>query len=142
MQKPSGSVVKYRVSLEVLPDFTVQTVFQKGVFILKNAYLIFKLHISHPSANDGEESEGIDKAKHTSDGEDMETGEEEEPVMQYGVTPFLCGALPAGKLRATTKRAGCQASGLIQVRPYHFLTYNHLYVISADWEPQSECEST
>lgn len=80
------------------------------------------MHISHPSANDGEESESSDKEKRTSDAEDMETNEEEEEsVMHYGVTPFLRGVLPAGKLRATTKPVGCQAAGLIQVRPYHFL---------------------
>ncbi|XP_029705375.1 MAX gene-associated protein isoform X2 [Takifugu rubripes] len=86
MQKPSGSVIKYR------------------------------LHISEPSANDEEKSESSDKEMHASDGEDMETvEEEEEPVMRYGVTPFLSGVLPAGKLRARTKPVGCQASGLIQV---------------------------
>lgn len=85
------------------------------------------MHISQPSANEEEESESSDKEKHTSDGEDMETHEEEEePLVQCGVTPFLCGVLPAGKLRATTKPVGCQASGLIQVRPCHF---------TADGEP-------
>lgn len=120
MQKPSGSVVKYRVSLQVLPDFTIQTVFEKRCFYIlkKNVYLTLKLHISQPSANNGAESDRTHKEKRSSDGEDMETDEEEEgeePVMQYGVAPFLCGVVPAGKLRATTKRAGCQASGLVQV---------------------------
>lgn len=87
--------------------------------------IIFKLHVSQSSTNDEEESERSDKEKHTSDGEDVETDEEEEeaPVMQYGVTPFLCGVLPAGRLRATTKPVGCQASGLIQVGPYHFFSW-------------------
>lgn len=86
------------------------------------SYLIFKLHITQQSANGGEESESSDKEKHTSDGEDLETDvEAEQPVMRYGVTPFLCGVLPAGKLRATTKPPGCQALGLIQVRPCYLL---------------------
>lgn len=36
--------------------------------------------------------------------------------MQFGVTPFLSGVLPAGRLRARIKPVGCQAHGLIQVR--------------------------
>lgn len=95
------------------------------MYLKKNVYIIFKLHISQSSANGEEESERSEKEKHTSDGEDVETDEEEEeeaPAVQYGVTPFLCGVLPAGRLRATTKPVGCQASGLIQVGPYHFFT--------------------
>lgn len=91
---------------------------------MKNVRLIFKLYISQSSANDEEECARSEKEKEkpSSNGEDVETDQEEEeaaPVMQYGVTPFLCGVLPAGKLRATTKPAGCQALGLIQVRPSH-----------------------
>lgn len=67
------------------------------------------------------ESKGSEKEKHTSDGENMAPAEEEKPVAQCGVTPFLCGVLPAGKLKATTKPVGCQASGLVQVRPYRSL---------------------
>lgn len=87
------------------------------MLLYKTVFLIFmKLHISDPSANDEGKSESSDKEMHASDGEDMETvEEEEEPVMRYGVTPFLSGVLPAGKLRARTKPVGCQASGLIQV---------------------------
>lgn len=78
-----------------------------------------KLHISEPSANGEEKSESSDKEMLASDGEAVETvEEEEEPVMRYGVTPFLSGVLPAGKLRARTKPVGCQASGLIQVIGY------------------------
>lgn len=87
------------------------------MLLYKTVFLIFmKLHISDPSANDEEKSESSDKEMHASDGEDMETVEEaKEPVLHYGVTPFLSGVLPAGKLRARTKPVGCQASGLIQV---------------------------
>lgn len=85
------------------------------MLLYKTVFFIFmKLHISEPSANDEEKSESSDKEMHASDGEDIET-EEEEPVMRYGVTPFLSSVLPAGKLRARTKPVGCQASGLIQV---------------------------
>lgn len=45
-----------------------------------------------------------------------EDSKNEEPVMRIGVTPFLSGVVPAGKLRARTKPVGCQAYGLIQVR--------------------------
>lgn len=45
-----------------------------------------------------------------------EDGHTEELDMQFGVTPFLSGVLPAGRLRARTKPVGCQAYGLIQVR--------------------------
>lgn len=52
----------------------------------------------------------------------------EEPGMPVGVTPFLRGVLPAGKLRARTKPVGCQAYGLIQVRlqkiPFIFHSVN------------------
>lgn len=47
---------------------------------------------------------------------EKEDAKSEEPVMRIGVTPFLSGVLPAGKLRARTKPVGCQAYGLIQVR--------------------------
>lgn len=83
------------------------------------------MHISKPldASDDGErESEGSDEercAEKSMDGDsDAEgsDGQSEEPVMRCGVTPFLAGALPAGKLRARPKPAGCQAYGLIQVR--------------------------
>ncbi|XP_071334903.1 MAX gene-associated protein isoform X4 [Trachinotus anak] len=94
MQKPSGSIVTYRV------------------------------HISKPSkASDNEEDESDDsddeKLVNKSFGGDInaaeENGQTEESEMQFGVTPFLGGVLPAGRLRARTKPVGCQAQGLIQV---------------------------
>ncbi|XP_044026184.1 MAX gene-associated protein isoform X2 [Siniperca chuatsi] len=94
MRKPSGSIVTYRV------------------------------HISKPSKasdNDEDEFDDSDEEKHANkslDGDiDAEEGygQTEEPEMQFGVTPFLSGVLPAGRLRARTKPVGCQAYGLIQV---------------------------
>ncbi|XP_076612472.1 uncharacterized protein LOC143336289 [Chaetodon auriga] len=94
MKKPSGSIVTYR------------------------------LHISKPSeASDDDEDESDDSDEEThadksldGDGDaEEEGGQMEEPEMRFGVTPFLSGVLPAGKLRARTKPVGCQASGLIQV---------------------------
>ncbi|XP_018551754.1 MAX gene-associated protein [Lates calcarifer] len=94
MQKPSGSTVTYRV------------------------------HISKPSqSSDNEDDEFDDSdeekiANKNFDG-NMDTQDEdghtEELDMQFGVTPFLSGVLPAGRLRARTKPVGCQAYGLIQV---------------------------
>ncbi|XP_070844164.1 uncharacterized protein [Chaetodon trifascialis] len=94
MKKPSGSIVTYR------------------------------LHISKPSEasdDDEDESDDSDEEMHADksldgDGDaEEEDGQIEEPEMRFGVTPFLSGVLPAGKLRARTKPVGCQASGLIQV---------------------------
>ncbi|XP_023285958.1 MAX gene-associated protein-like [Seriola lalandi dorsalis] len=94
MQKPSGSIVTYRV------------------------------HISKPSkASDYEEDEFDDSddekvANKSFDGDinaEAEDGQTEESEMQFGVTPFLSGVLPAGRLRARTKPVGCQVNGLIQV---------------------------
>eukprot|EP00064_Thunnus_orientalis_P012560 superscaffoldBa00001941_g12595 len=94
MQKPSGSIVTYRV------------------------------HISKPeksSDNDEDEFDASDEEKNANksfhgemDAEEDE-GQTDEQEMQFGVTPFLSGVLPAGRLRARTKPAGCQAFGLIQV---------------------------
>ncbi|XP_041814517.1 uncharacterized protein magl isoform X2 [Chelmon rostratus] len=94
MRKPSGSVVTYRV------------------------------HISKPSEtsdNDEDDFDDSDEEKHAnksldenSDAEE-EDGQIEEQEMKLGVTPFLSGVLPAGRLRARTKPVGCQAYGLIQV---------------------------
>ncbi|XP_029281313.1 MAX gene-associated protein isoform X3 [Cottoperca gobio] len=94
MRKPSGSIVTYRV------------------------------HISKPSkASDIDEDEYDDSdeeknADESFDGNiDAEEGDDqnEESDMQFGVTPFLSGVLPAGRMRARTKPVGCQAYGLIQV---------------------------
>ncbi|XP_040920857.1 MAX gene-associated protein isoform X2 [Toxotes jaculatrix] len=95
MQKPSGSIVTYRV------------------------------RISKPSkASDDEDeefddsdeenlaNESLDEGINT---EEEEDGQTEQSEMQFGVTPFLGGVLPAGRLRARTKPVGCQAYGLIQV---------------------------
>ncbi|XP_035000418.2 MAX gene-associated protein isoform X1 [Hippoglossus stenolepis] len=90
MQKPSGLIVTYRVQ------------------------------ISKPSkASDNEEDErdNSDEEKLV-DGEtntEEEDGLSEELEMQVGVTPFLGGVLPAGKLKARTKPAGSQPCALVQV---------------------------
>ncbi|XP_073348922.1 MAX gene-associated protein isoform X2 [Pagrus major] len=94
MRKPSGSLVTYRV------------------------------HISKPSAasdNDEDELDDSDEERHANKSFDGDTAPDEEDCQieeagtSYGVTPFLNGVLPAGKLRARTKPVGCQAYGLIQV---------------------------
>ncbi|XP_068433805.1 MAX gene-associated protein isoform X2 [Clinocottus analis] len=94
MRKPSGSIVTYR------------------------------LHISKSSkASDVDEDEYDDSGEETSadkssDGEldpEEEDGPNEESDVQFKVTPFLSGVIPAGRLKARTKPVGCQASGLIQV---------------------------
>ncbi|KAM7368132.1 hypothetical protein PAMP_014379 [Pampus punctatissimus] len=94
MQKPSGSIVTYRV------------------------------HISKPSkASDIDEDEfdDSDEEKYASKSfhGDMDALEEDDKIdvqeMQFGVTPFLSGVLPAGRLKAKTKPVGRQALGLIQV---------------------------
>ncbi|XP_059212334.1 uncharacterized protein magl isoform X2 [Centropristis striata] len=101
MRKPSGSVLTYRI------------------------------HISKPSkASDNDEDEYDDSdeekpANESFDGDldaEEDDGLNEESEMRYGVTPFLSGVLPAGRLRASTKPVGCQASGLIQVNGK---SYNH-----------------
>lgn len=84
------------------------------------------MHISKQSKesdSDVDEFDDSDEEKHTNedfDG-DIDAVEEdddqiEESGMHLGVTPFLSGVLPAGRLRARTKPLGCQAYGLIQVR--------------------------
>ncbi|XP_029352314.1 MAX gene-associated protein [Echeneis naucrates] len=91
IQKPSGSIITYRV------------------------------HISKPSkASDNEEDENDDSEEDSKSFEDDVNALEnlcqfEESEIHYGVTPFLGGVLPAGRLRARTKPVGCQANGLIQV---------------------------
>ncbi|KAF7656799.1 hypothetical protein LDENG_00035930 [Lucifuga dentata] len=101
VRKPSGSTVTYRVQ------------------------------ISKPmKASDNEDDESdADEEKDTDISSDGEPNEEEEfspdeeeqfnpgeePEMLLGVTPFLSGVLPAGRLRAMKKPIGCRAVGLIQV---------------------------
>lgn len=96
-----------------------------------------KVHISKPSSvseNDEDELDDSDEERHTYKSFDVDTAPEvedwqiEEPGMPVGVTPFLRGVIPAGKLRARTKPVGCQAYGLIQVRlmkmPFIFHSVN------------------
>ncbi|KAK5853185.1 hypothetical protein PBY51_006996 [Eleginops maclovinus] len=96
------------------------------IFIRKPSGSIFtyRVHISKPSkVSDYEEdeyaaSEEDEPDNDSFDGsvdEEENEGQNEESVAQYGVTPFLSGVLPAGRMRAKTKPVGCQAYGLIQV---------------------------
>ncbi|KAM3603399.1 uncharacterized protein V6R79_021646 [Siganus canaliculatus] len=93
MRKPSGSIITYR------------------------------LLISKPSKlseYEEDEEDESDEDKHANNSTDWDMDSEEEqnteiPCMPFGVTPFLSGVLPAGRLKATTKPVGLQASGLIQV---------------------------
>lgn len=95
---------------------------QKKILTLDST--ILKVHISKRSeASDNDEEESDDshedgQANESSDNDVnvKEDDQSDEPVMQYGVTPFLSGVLPAGKLRARTKSVGSQMNGLIQVR--------------------------
>ncbi|XP_034084533.1 MAX gene-associated protein isoform X1 [Gymnodraco acuticeps] len=91
------------------------------IFIRKPSGSIFtyRVHISKPSkVSDVEEDEHASSEEDEHEGsidEEENDGQNEESEVQYGVTPFLSGVLPAGRLRAKTKPVGCQASGLIQV---------------------------
>lgn len=77
------------------------------------------MNISKPSTVSEEEEEEFDdsdeeKLSNKSFGEE-DDGQAEGLEMRVGVTPFLSGVLPAGRLVARTKPVGCQAYGLIQV---------------------------
>lgn len=108
---------------------------------------ILKLHISKPSeASDDDEDEFYDSdeerhANKSLDGDtdaEEEDGQSEEPVMRFGVTPFLSGVLPAGKLRVRPKPVGCQAYGLIQVRLKDMpFSYNTINMVLLGVEPRN-----
>lgn len=107
------------------------------------------MHISKPSqASDNDEDEFDDSEEephacksldNNIDDDEEEDCKNEEPEMQFGVTPFISGVLPAGRLRARTKPVGCQASGLIQVRlkTYH-LSLKLLRWIESGWNQMTE----
>ncbi|XP_029902719.1 MAX gene-associated protein isoform X2 [Myripristis murdjan] len=93
------------------------------------ATITYRVHISKPKKisddddDDGDDVESDDcneeeETDHSSD-ENQELVEDdspaEEPEVQVGVTPFLSGVLPAGRLRARKRPSGRQAMGLIQV---------------------------
>ncbi|XP_031722107.1 MAX gene-associated protein isoform X2 [Anarrhichthys ocellatus] len=88
------------------------------------SFVTYRLRISKPSkASDTEEDEFDDsdeeKQPDKSFDGDMDAEEDDcpngESDVRFGVTPFLSGVLPAGRLKARTKPVGCQAYGLIQV---------------------------
>ncbi|XP_031656364.1 MAX gene-associated protein isoform X2 [Oncorhynchus kisutch] len=88
----------------------------------ESTIIIFKVCIS--KAEDGDtddsdesDSEVTDNSSDDSDEDDEEDGipKPEEPEMQVGVTPFLTGVVPAGRLKARKKQPTCPAVGLIQV---------------------------
>ncbi|KAM6992388.1 uncharacterized protein mgab [Tautogolabrus adspersus] len=94
IRKPSGSVVTYRVQIS---------------------------KPSKASDNDEDESDDSDEENHANKSllentdTELENSQAEKPEMHFGVTPFLSGVSPAGRLRARTKPVGSQANGLIQV---------------------------
>lgn len=82
-----------------------------------------QIHISrrtNASGSEGDEFDESDEEKHTKEsfGKDIDSEEDgsHPEERQLGVTPFMSGVLPAGRLRAKTQPLGGQASGLIQVR--------------------------
>ncbi|XP_037837560.1 uncharacterized protein magl isoform X2 [Kryptolebias marmoratus] len=90
LQKPSGSVVIYRVQ------------------------------ISKPAqVSDCEEDESDDYYDGDADAEE-DDGPAEDPEMWYGATPFLRGVVAAGSLSARKKPSGYRATGLIEVNGKHY----------------------
>ncbi|CAJ1077414.1 MAX gene-associated protein [Xyrichtys novacula] len=90
LQKPSGSVVTYRI------------------------------HISKPrkaSDNDEDESAGSDEEHYANRSLSANAEEEAGPAE---ITPFLSGVIPAGILRVRTKPVSCQTNGLIQVNGKYY----------------------
>ncbi|XP_045067114.1 MAX gene-associated protein-like [Coregonus clupeaformis] len=86
--------------------------------------IIFKVCISKAEDDYTDDIDESD-SEVTDDRDEEEEGgipkpEPEEPEMQVGVTPFLTGVVPAGRLRAKKKQPACPAVGLIQVngKPY------------------------
>lgn len=79
----------------------------------------FKVCISKAEDGDTDDSDESDSevTDNSSDEDEEEEGipKPEDPEMQVGVTPFLTGVLPAGRLRARKKQPACPAVGLIQV---------------------------
>ncbi|XP_008303456.1 muscle M-line assembly protein unc-89-like, partial [Stegastes partitus] len=103
--------------LLVLLKFRARFFLCTKIFPLHSSFL--QVLISKPSkASDYDEDE-LDDSDQSSDGDvepEEKDGEQvEEPESRFGVTPFLSGVIPAGRLRARRKPAGCQAQGLIQV---------------------------
>lgn len=78
---------------------------------------------SKASDNDENESDECDEKKRVSESCDGNTDEEDEeedelikePENLFGVTPFMSGVIPAGRLRARKRPADCKACGLIKV---------------------------
>ncbi|XP_074541561.1 uncharacterized protein mgab isoform X2 [Halichoeres trimaculatus] len=85
MQKPTGTVITYRVNIS-LP--------------------------SKPSHSG--ESDDSDEENYANESL-LGNSDEELDSSPVGVAPFLTGLTPAGRLRVRTKPVGCEASGLIQV---------------------------
>ncbi|XP_055741364.1 MAX gene-associated protein-like [Salvelinus fontinalis] len=88
----------------------------------ESTIIIFKVCISKAEDGDTDDSDESDSevTDHSSDDSDEDEEEEgipkpEEPEMQVGVTPFLTGVVPAGRLKARKKQPTCPAVGLIQV---------------------------
>ncbi|XP_065819878.1 MAX gene-associated protein [Labrus bergylta] len=93
IRKPSGSVVTYRVKISK-PS---------------------KASDIEDQSDDSDEDNHVNKSLFENTDAELENSQVEKPEMHFGVTPFLSGVTPAGRLRARTKSVGSQANGLIQV---------------------------
>ncbi len=90
------------------------------------------------SDNDEDDFDDSDKSLDGDSDAGEEDGQIEEPEMRFGVTPFLSGVLPAGKLKAMPKPVGCQANGLIQVRLKEMpFIYNIVLVVLPGLQPHN-----
>ncbi|KAL7389187.1 hypothetical protein ABVT39_028064 [Epinephelus coioides] len=94
MQKPSGSIVTFRIQISKPAKAS---------------------DVDEDDFDDSDEEQHAGKNRDGDIDAEEDDCENEESDMQFGVTPFLSGVLPAGRLTARTKPAGCQAYGLIQV---------------------------
>ncbi|XP_029585645.1 MAX gene-associated protein [Salmo trutta] len=85
----------------------------------ESTIIIFKVCISKAEDGDTDDSDESDSevTDNSSDEDEEEEGipKPEELEMQVGVTPFLTGVVPAGRLKARKKQPACPAVGLIQV---------------------------
>ncbi|XP_071269027.1 MAX gene-associated protein-like isoform X2 [Salvelinus alpinus] len=88
----------------------------------ESTIIIFKVCISKAEDGDTDDSDESDSEVTDNSSDDSDEDEEEEgipkpeePEMQVGVTPFLTGVVPAGRLKARKKQPTCPAVGLIQV---------------------------
>ncbi|KAM9421939.1 uncharacterized protein ACWYII_021802 isoform 2-T6 [Salvelinus alpinus] len=89
--KAEGNIIIFKVCISKAEDGTTDDVDQSDS------------EVTDDSDEDEKEEEGFPKP------------EPEKPEVQVGVTCFLTGVVPAGRLRARKKQPACPAVGLIQV---------------------------